>query len=173
MATPNVNTMNLSDNGDGMVPINQNQSTSFQPTQDNPTTSFVPEKNIVQNKETTMDSTPINDIMLDPPMMTDEPRMQGVMPQMTAPNPQAAYTAAQQAEPQKKNPMNLTDEQLTALVVAACAALAVSKPVQDRLATSVPKFLNEQGGRSMVGLAATGAVAAVVFYIVKDYIVKP
>jgi len=154
--------MNLSDDGEGMVPLH-----------DNPSTSFKAEKNMVQSKET-MDSTPINDIMMDPPMMTDEPRMQGMMPQMTAPQPQGAYPVPQAPpEPEKKNPLNLTDDQLTALVVAACTAAAVSKPVQDRLATSIPKFLNEQGGRSMVGLATTGVVAAVAFYVVKDYIVKP
>jgi hypothetical protein len=165
MASDQVNTMNLADDGEGMVPLN-----------DNPSTSFTPEKNIRQSKETTtMDSTPINDIMMEPPMMTDEPRMQGMMPQMTAPQPQAAYPAPQQAapKPENKNPLNMTDEQLTALVVAACTAAAISKPVQDRLATSIPKFLNEQGGRSMVGLASTGVVAAIIFYFVKDYIVKP
>jgi len=107
-------------------------------------------------------------------MMTDEPKMQGMMPQMTAPHPQGAYPSPQQAqEPAKKNPLNLTDDQLVALIAGVCAAAAVSKPVQDRLATSIPKFLNEQGGRSMVGLAATGGVAAIVFYFIKDYIVKP
>ena len=162
MASDQVHTMNLSDDGEGMVPLH-----------DNPSTSFKHEKNVGQSKET-MDSTPINDIMMEPPMMTDEPRMQGMMPQMTAPQPQGAYPVPQApAEPEKKNPLNLTDDQLTALVVAACTAAAVSKPVQDRLATSIPKFLNEQGGRSMVGLAATGVVAAVVFYVAKDYIVKP
>lgn len=163
MASEQVNTMNLADDGDGMVPLNDNRSVAF-----------TPEKNMSQSKETTMDSTPINDIMMEPPMMTDEPRMQGMMPQMTAPQPQGAYPTPQAtSQPEKKNPFNLTDEQLTALVVAACTAAAVSKPVQDRLATSIPKFLNEQGGRSVVGLAATGAVAAIVFYIAKDYVVKP
>jgi hypothetical protein len=163
MASDQVHTMNLADDGDGMVSLN-----------DNPSVAFTPEKNVRENKETTMDSTPINDIMMEPPMMTDEPRMQGMMPQMTAPQPQGAYPAPQAPpQPEKKNPLNLTDEQLTALFVAACTAIAVSKPVQDRLATSIPKFLNEQGGRSMVGLAATGVVAAVVFYVAKDYIVKP
>jgi hypothetical protein len=165
MASDQVNTMNLADDGEGMVPLN-----------DNPSTSFTPEKNIRQSKETTtMDSTPINDIMMEPPMMTDEPRMQGMMPQMTAPQPQGAYPAPMQQAPQpeKKNPFNLTDEQMTALVVAAATAAAVSKPVQDRLATSIPKFLNEQGGRSVVGLASTGVVAAILFYFAKDYIVKP
>tara|TARA_R110001606_G_scaffold25571_2_gene83064 strand:- start:1124 stop:1624 length:501 start_codon:yes stop_codon:yes gene_type:complete len=166
MATGQVHTMNLSDDGEGMVPLHDNPSTSFMQNGG--------EKNISQSKETTMDSTPINDIMMEPPMMTDEPRMQGMMPQMTAPQPQAAYPTPQApTQPEKKNPLNLTDEQLTALVVAVCAAAAVSKPIQDRLATSIPKFLNEQGGRSVVGLAATGAVAAIIFYITKDYIVKP
>ena len=85
-----INTLNLADNGDGMVPISDNRSTTF-----------------------------VN-------------------------NEQPAFS-----EPEK------------------------NKPVQDKLVTSVPKFLNEQGSRSMVGLASTGLVAAVVFYFVKDQIVKP
>src|SRR5210317_77010 len=162
MASEQVFTMNLSDDGEGMVPISQNQSTAFIP----------PEKNVSENKET-MDSTPINDIMMDPPMMTDQPKMQST--QMAAPDPQGAYPSpnGQAEKPASKNPMNLTDEQMTALLIAACTALAVSKPVQDKLATSIPKFLNEQGGRSMVGLASTGVVAAIVFYLMKDYVIKP
>jgi hypothetical protein len=167
-----INTLNLADNGDGMVPLN-----------DNPTTTFIsnerealqqPEKNVSQNKQT-MDSTPINDIMMEPPMMAEEPRMQGMMPQMTAPQPQGSYAMPQQEQkaPESKNPFNLTDDQMIALVAGAAAALAVSKPVQDKLVTSIPKFLNEQGSRSMVGLASTGLVAAIVFYISKDYFVKP
>jgi hypothetical protein len=170
MASDRMTTMNLADDGEGMVPLTDKPSTAFVPNQAfNP-----PEKNVSQSKETTtMDSTPINDIMMEPPMMTDEPRMQSM--QMSAPNPQGAYPAAngQAEKPASKNPMNLTDEQMTSLLVAACTALAVSKPVQDRLATSIPKFLNEQGGRSMVGLASTGVVAAIVFYFMKDYIIKP
>jgi len=164
MASPQVSTLNLSDNGDGMVPLNTN-----------PTTSFVnneAEKNIHPNKET-MDSTPINDIMMEPPMMTDEPKMQGMMPQMTAPQPQGSYAPQQAEKPESKNPLNLTDDQMTALFVAVCTAVAISKPVQDKLVTSIPKFLNEQGGRSMVGLASTGLVSGIIFFFVKDYIIKP
>ena len=62
---------------------------------------------------------------------------------------------------------------MTALFVAVCTAIAISKPVQDKLVTSIPKFLNEQGGRSMIGLASTGLVSAVVFFFAKDYIIKP
>lgn len=168
MAT-DINTMNLSDDGDGMVSIGDNKSTTF-------VSKSTREKNISQSKQT-MDSTPLQDIMMDPPMMTDEPRMQGMMPQMTAPNPQGSFAPMMhqqtQKEPVNKNPFNLTDDQLIALLAGVAAALAVSKPVQDKLVTSVPKFLNEQGNRSMVGLASTGLVAAIVFYIAKNYIVKP
>ena len=168
MSSEHVYTMNLFDDGEGMVPLQ---------TQDKPSTAFKQEeKNMGTNKDT-MDSTPINDIMMEPPAMTEDPRVQGVMPQMVAAQPQAAYPSPSQKTkeeaPESKNPLNLTDDQLTSLVVAACTAIAVSKPIQDRLATSIPKFLNEQGGRSFVGLASTGAVAAVVFYFIKDYIVKP
>lgn len=159
-----VRTLNLSENDDGMVPL---------------TTSFVQnnqlEKNVSQNKEMTMDSTPINDIMgqpempLEPPMMESDPRVQQpvvmqqpmVMQQQQQQQPQMAV--------QTKNPFNLTDEQMQAVVVAACTAAAISKPVQEKLANYVPQFLNEQGHRSMVGLAATGAVAAGIFYVLKRY----
>ena len=173
-----ISTLNLSDNGDGMVSLNDKPTTNFIPNlsaaKPPPHEAFSqPEKNVSQNKQT-MDSTPINDIMMEPPMMMDEPKMQGMMPQMTAPQPQGAYAMPQQeAKPENKNPLNLTDDQMIALLAGAAAALAVSKPVQDKLVTSVPKFLNEQGTRSMVGLASTGLVAAVVFYIAKDYVVKP
>ena len=157
-----VRTLNLSENDDGMVPI---------------TTSFVqnnqPEKNVSQNKEMTMDSTAIADIMgqpempLEPPMMESDPRVQQpvVMQQPMVVQQQQP----QQAAAQTKNPFNLTDEQMQAVVVAACTAAAISKPVQEKLANYVPQFLNEQGHRSMVGLAATGAVAAGIFYVLKKY----
>lgn len=161
-----VRTLNLSDNDDGMVPL---------------TTSFVEqnqhEKNVSQNKEMTMDSTPISDIMgqpempLEPPMMDSDPRIQ--QQPMVMQQPMMVSAQPQQQQPQvvtqTKNPFNLTDEQMQILIVAICTAAAISKPVQEKLAVYVPQFLNEQGQRSMVGLAATGAVAAGVFYVLKRY----
>jgi hypothetical protein len=164
-----VETLSLSDNGEGMVPLENNPSSNFVKEK----AFSEPEKNISQHKQT-MDSTPINDLMMEPPMMMEEPRMQGMMPQMTAPHPQGGYAMPQQeAKPASKNPFNLTDDQMIALAAGLAATIAVSKPIQDKLVTSVPRFLNEQGSRSIVGLASTGLVAAVVFYFVKDYIVKP
>jgi hypothetical protein len=167
--------MNLNDKDDGMVSL------------DNPSTTFVQEnaheKNMSQSKDTTtMDSTPISELMggasaapdiMAPPMMTTEPRMQSVLataPQMqqVAPMP----TEEKKVEPKSKNIMNLTDDQLFALIAGVCTAAAVSRPVQEKLASSVPKFLSENGSRSAVGLASTGLVAALIFYITKTYVVK-
>ena len=167
MAT-DVRTMNLSDNGDGMVSLNNNQGTSFVP-------NIPPEKNVSENKQT-MDSTSISDIMgqaeepLEPPMMGTDPRMAQMhmqAPMMMAQQPVAQKTAEKPAE--SKNPFNLTDDQFQALIVAVCAAVAISKPVQEKLANFVPSFLNDQGNRSAIGLAATGMVAAIAFYLARKY----
>ena len=162
MAT-DVRTMNLSDNGDGMVSLNNNQGTSFVP-------NISPEKNVSENKQT-MDSTSISDIMgqaeepLEPPMMGTDPRMTQMHMQapmmMAQQQPVAQQTTEKKSE--SKNPFNLTDDQFQALIVAACAAVAISKPVQEKLANFVPSFLNDQGNRSAIGLASTGMVAAVAF----------
>ena len=163
-----VRTMNLSDSGDGMVSLNNNQSTNFVP--NNP-----PEKNVSENKQT-MDSTSISDIMgqaedpMEPPMMSQDPRMTQMhmqTPMMMAQQPIQQQT--QEKIPESKNPFNLTDDQFEALIVAACAAVAISKPVQEKLANFVPSFLNDQGHRSAVGLASTGLVAAIAFYIARRY----
>lgn len=149
-------TLNLSEPEDGMVQINS--------------TNFVPEKNVSENKQSMMDSTPINDIMsapedpLAPPMMAADPRM--MQPQMMAP-PQAAPSPPPKKE--SNNPMNLTDEQMQAVIVAVCTAIAISKPVQEKLASAVPQFLNGQGSRSMVGLASTGLVAGILFFLISRY----
>ncbi len=188
-----VYTMNLSENSDGMVNLNNNKSTNFianDETNSLPPPTFSPppqqqqmpniplEKNLSENKQI-MDSTSISDIMgqpeapLEPPMMAQDPRMTQM--QMQAPMMQAQ--AQPQAQPQAQtnksngnsNPFNLTDEQFQVLVVAVCTAIAISKPVQEKLANFVPSFLNDQGNRSMVGLASTGLAAAAVFYIIKKY----
>ena len=167
MAT-DVRTLNLSDNNDGMVDLNAHKSTNFVP-------NITQEKNVSENKQT-MDSTSVSDIMgqagepLEPPMGSVDPRMTQM--QMQAPMMAAQQPVVQQATDKKtesKNPFNLTDDQFEALIVAVCAAIAISKPVQEKLANFVPSFLNDVGNRSAIGLASTGAVAALAFYIAKRY----
>lgn len=167
-------TMNLSENASGMVPINSNQSTTFVP-------ENFHEKNVREEKDT-MDSTPISDIMggpqqqmSEPPAMAMDPRMLDVQPRVELPRqgvvaPGQAKSEETPKKAGKQNPFNLTDEQFHALLVVACTGVAVSKPIQEKLANTVPKFLNAQGGRSLVGIASTGAVAGIVFFVLRRYI---
>ena len=163
-----IRTMNLSDNGDnGMVSLN-------------PSTSFVSqnseEKNVSENK-VTMDSTPIAELMGQPEaveqqMMPTQMPVQMQMPMMAAaPAPQPVMTEPVKA-PESKNPFNLTDQQMQALLVSACTAAAISTPVQEKLATMVPQFLNDAGRRSLIGLGATGLIAAILFHISQSYVLK-
>lgn len=166
-----IRTMNLSDGSEGMVQLN-------------PSTSFVQhqeaEKNVSENK-VTMDSTPIAELMGQPEpmeapqMMMAQPQMQMQMPvqaQMAMAPAPAPVQQVPTAAPESKNPFNLTDQQMQALLVAACTAAAISTPVQEKLATMIPQFLNDAGRRSLVGLAATGLVASVIFYIGQTYTIK-
>jgi len=150
--------MNLNDNDDGMVPLPPKVS----------------EKNIPK-QQIKMDSTPIADIMQDSPMMMDaqDPRAQFMqMPQqsMMAPPMMAPQPKAQAVE--TKNPFNLTDEQMRALIAGVCAVIAFSKPIQDKMSTTIPQFLTEAGSRSTTGLIATGLLAALVFYFAQRFLNK-
>ena len=150
------------------------------------TTAFVQqEKNLHQQQTGMMDSTPISDLMMEDagfmdqpqqPMLQQQPRMQSLHMQAPTQGGQMMMMPQQQQEqqvkPESKNFMNLTDDQLIALVAGVAASIAISKPVQDKLVTSVPNFLDNAGSRSMIGLAATGAVAAVVFYMAKSYAIN-
>lgn len=179
-----IETLDLSAGGDsGMVNINN---------------SFVPkpeEKNISKQQNTPiMDSTPIDDIMGMNDLgggspLTQDPRM--VAPQAPMGNipnqnvmQQAQMAQAQQGLPiQKaaegsnsvlpsKNPLNLTDEQLEALFVGAIAVLAFSRPVQEKMAQLIPKFLNDNGSRSTMGVGVTGISAAVLYFFGRKFVMK-
>tara|TARA_B110001454_G_C12712588_1_gene431303 strand:+ start:439 stop:960 length:522 start_codon:yes stop_codon:yes gene_type:complete len=169
-----IRTMNLSDNSDGGM-VQVNSSTSF-------ITHNNEEKNVSESK-VTMDSTPISELMGQPePMeaqMMAPPSIPTQMPsqipmqmQMMAASPQPAMNETATKSPASKNPFNLTDQQLQALIVSACTAAAISTPVQEKLATMIPQFLNDAGRRSLIGLGATGLVAAVLFHISQSYILK-
>jgi len=63
-----------------------------------------------------------------------------------------------------KNPLGLTDEQFQAAIAGLAAIVAFSKPVQEKLADMVPKFLTDSGNVSTTGMAITALLTAVVFY---------
>jgi len=114
-------------------------------------------------------STPIEELMQNE--VQGPPSMMG---------PSAAVQRRHQEEPQERtkkgasssgNPFGLTDEQFQAALAGLASVIAFSNPVQSRLRTMVPKFVGESGNVSLTGLAVTAFVAALVFYIIKKYLV--
>jgi hypothetical protein len=120
------------------------------------------EKNV--NKTIKMDSTPINDVMSGPADWETQSQMGGPPPQQFVMNQQPQVMTPPPAAP-KSNPLNLTDEQMTALIVGVAAALASSKMVQEKLASMIPQVGSDPHG--MIALGVTGLVAAVIFYFAK------
>jgi len=80
--------------------------------------------------------------------------------------------AGESSRSSSKNPFGLTDEQFQALIAGVASVVAFSKPVQTRLRTMVPKFVGESGDVSLTGMAVTALVAALVFYIIKKYVIE-
>lgn len=110
-------------------------------------------------------SSSIEEVMPGPgQMMQDEvmgpPRMaQGNRP-----------TSRAQSSGSKKNPFGLTDEQFYAAIAGVAAIIAYSTPVQSKLSTMVPKFLDEAGKQSLTGMAITALVAAIIFYFARQFL---
>jgi hypothetical protein len=129
--------------------------------------NYQPEKKIDESQMADF-STPIEEVMQNEIM--GPPSMMG---------PSAAVQRrAPSEEPQERkkgasgNPFGLTDEQFQAALAGVASVIAFSKPVQSRLRTMVPKFVGESGDVSLTGLAVTALIAAIVFYIIKKYVVE-
>lgn len=124
-----------------------------------------------------MDSTPIDDVLSPEEMQGPPPQM---MPSQMPPN-QGGMMMQPQVAPQSQdapkklqmtqNPMNLTDEQMQAVMVAFAASVAFSNPVQEKLGTTIPNFLVD-GERGTTGLVMSGVAAALVFYLVQRFMTR-
>ena len=126
--------------------------------------NYQPEKNVDESQMADF-STPIEEVMQNE-----------IMGSQMAPS---AAVQRRQEEPQERkkaaasgNPFGLTDDQFQAALAGAAAVVAFSGPVQSRLRTMVPKFVGESGEVSLTGLAVTALVAAIVFYIIKKYVIE-
>lgn len=122
----------------------------------------------INSKQIEMDfSTPISDVMPSAAFDSAEDsaayvspttqRVTGIAPGMIGGPPSTKSGG--------KNPLGLTDEQFQAAVAGVVAVIAFSKPVQDKLADMVPKFLNEAGNLSPSGMAITALITAIMFYL--------
>jgi hypothetical protein len=171
--TTNIQTLNLSNDDSGMVPLGPPQVLN----------EVKPEEKNMHNinKEPVMDAaTPLDEVMglgdLSNAPLAQDPRMVAPQQQAAAASVQMAQPVQQQAQPtptmQSKNPLNLTDDQMEALIVGAVAVLAFSKPIQEKMAQMIPQFLNENGGRSNVGIILSGLVAALIYFFGRRFIVR-
>jgi K+-transporting ATPase A subunit len=68
------------------------------------------------------------------------------------------------------NPLGLTDEQFQAAVAGVAAVIAFSKPVQEKLADVIPKFLSEAGDLTTTGMLVTALIAAVLFFFATKFL---
>ena len=133
-------------------------------------------------------STPISELEYDEPMNNQmSTDMHTVIPPQAsiAPHEMLMAQPAQQVqqrpptpEPskpvaveEKKFPLGLTKEQYEALIVAALVALVFYPDVQAKLAIYIPNFMSKDGSRSMAGLAVSGLIVAVGFYLARRYFV--
>lgn len=155
-----IDTMDLSGNDEGSTPLDSVIAPKIQE-----------EKNV--NKTVKMDSTPLNDVMSGQADWDTTSQNGSMPPQMPAAQPQFMMSQQPQGHhqappPAKQNPMNLTDEQMMALLVGAVAAVASSKPVQEKLASMIPQLAADPQG--MTSLLVTGLVAAILFYFGKRFV---
>ena len=125
-----------------------------------------PEKNLDQSQMAEFSSA-IDDIMPGPGQMLQN-EVQG-SPYDQAP-PQKKAKAGTSGKSASKNPFGLPDEQYYAVLAGVAAVIAFSKPVQSKLSTSIPKFMSEQGGLSLTGMAVSALVAAIVFYFARQFL---
>lgn len=145
-----IETMDLSNNDEGFTPLNSSAETTE------------PEKNMPKVEK--MDSTPISDIMGSAQVAPDwdTTSMSAAMPPQQMPS--MVPQQAQQAPPKKSNPMNLTDEQMEALIAGLVCVVVTSKPVQEKLSSIVPQMAE---GDNMTGMLVMGLTAAAFFYFGK------
>jgi hypothetical protein len=189
-----VSTMNLNDSDGGMTPLfpanppsskpppqapSQPQNLVYQPNVPMAAPPNAPEKNKSISKG--MDSTPISDIMpgedmLGPAGGGPDPRymmaQQPMFVNQQIPIPQGYQQQSQKTTVASKNPLNLTDEQMEALLAGIVALLAFSGLAQDKLSSLVPKFMDEAGKRSTVGTLVTALLAAAIFYFGRRFVIR-
>jgi len=99
-------------------------------------------------------------------MLMAQPAQQA---QQKPPSPEATTPVVVVEE--KKYPLGLTKEQYEAVIVAILVALVFYPEVQAKLAIYIPNFMSKDGSRSMAGLAVSGLIVAVGFYLARRYFV--
>ena len=131
-------------------------------------------------------STPISDLEYEEPMNNHmSADMHTIIPPQASVAPHEMLMAQQAPQPpatpppaptpvvaeEKKYPLGLTKEQYEAVIVAVLVALVFYPEVQAKLAVYIPNFMSKDGSRSMAGLAVSGLIVAIGFYLARRYFV--
>ena len=133
-----------------------------------------PEKNTLSELENTMASlsTPIEEV-LDTPMGLMQPQVGMQQPEMIDARTVQTHPARPAAPASSgSNPLNLNDDQLQAAIAGVAAVAAFSKIVQSKLGEVMPTAFEIDGHLSTTGMALTAFIAAVIFYLLKNFVVK-
>jgi len=134
-----------------------------------------PEKNTLSELENTMASlsTPIEEV-LDTPMGLMQPQVGMQQPDMIDSRSVQTHPArpSAAASSSASNPLNLNDDQLQAAIAGLAAVAAFSKIVQSKIGELMPTAFEMDGHLSTTGMALTAFIAAVIFYLLKNFIVK-
>jgi hypothetical protein len=133
-----------------------------------------PEKNTLSELENTMASlsTPIEEV-LDTPMGLMQPQVGMQQPEMIDSRTVQTHPARPAAQASSaSNPLNLNDDQLQAAIAGVAAVAAFSKIFQSKLGEVMPTAFEMDGHLSTTGMALTAFIAAVIFYLLKNFVVK-
>lgn len=130
-------------------------------------TIIEPKKNIEKEQEMEFSSS-IQDVMSAP---IDTPPISSAQ-EAAAMMVHPALVSEKKAPASTGYPLNLSKAQVEALVAGVSAVIGVSGPIQEKLGDIVPNFFNEFGKLSTTGMAITVLVVAVVFYFLRQFVIK-
>lgn len=117
------------------------------------------EKNVDTPQEMEF-STPISDVI-------DHPVISQTIAQQQESAPQTKKISAKQ-----QYPFNLKKEQVEALIAGLAGVIGFSDIVQNKVIDMIPQALNESGKLTLTGLGITAVIIAVVFYFLRQFILK-
>ena len=72
----------------------------------------------------------------------------------------------------QKYPLNLNKAQFESLIAGLAAVVAVSPQIQEKIYEFMPNFFNDSGKLSGSGMAVTVLLTAVIFYFMRQFLMK-
>lgn len=118
------------------------------------------EKNVDTPQEMEF-STPISDV-IDHPVISQAIAQQ----QESAPAQKVSKGSS------KQYPFNLKKDQVEALIAGLAGVIGFSDVIQNKVIDMIPQALNESGKLTLTGLGITALIVAVIFYFLRQFILK-